>query len=153
MELVEKMKLLNRFVTKYLLDLGFNTYHNYQIKLDDRKKGTRLTLGKNVSTENAIFNTVSGSITVGDETGFGYDVMVLTGQHLFDSEKYMGIPEEGNDIVIGKCCFIGSRTIIIKNVTIGDYVLIGAGSVVTKDIPSGCFAAGNPARVIRTEGK
>lgn len=50
---------------------------------------------------------------------------------------------------IGGYCFIGARSIILPGVTIGDHSIVAAGSVVTKDIPSGCIAAGNPARIIR----
>lgn len=54
------------------------------------------------------------------------------------------------DVHIGKNCFIGDRTIVLPGVTIGDEVVIGAGSVVTKDIPSNSVAVGNPARVIKS---
>lgn len=53
------------------------------------------------------------------------------------------------DTHIGKKCFIGARAIIMCGVTIGDEVIVGAGSVVTKDVPSNCIVAGNPARVIK----
>jgi len=53
------------------------------------------------------------------------------------------------DTYIGDNCFIGSRTIILPGVKIGNEVVIGIGSVVTKDIPNNCIAAGNPARIIR----
>lgn len=52
-------------------------------------------------------------------------------------------------IWIGDNCFIGIRTIILPNVRIGNGCIIGAGSVVTKDIPDNCIAAGNPARIIK----
>ncbi len=51
---------------------------------------------------------------------------------------------------IGKRCFIGVNAIIMPGVTIGDEVIVGAGSVVTKDVPSHCVVAGNPARIIKT---
>ena len=50
---------------------------------------------------------------------------------------------------IGKRCFIAVNSTILPGVTIGDEVVVGAGSVVTKDVPSNCIVAGNPARVIR----
>lgn len=50
---------------------------------------------------------------------------------------------------IGKCCFIGGRSIIFPGIQIGDECIVGAGSVVTKDVPPRCIAAGNPARIIR----
>jgi acetyltransferase-like isoleucine patch superfamily enzyme len=53
------------------------------------------------------------------------------------------------DTFIGKRCFIGANSIIMPGVTIGDEVIIGAGSVVTKNIPSNTIAAGNPAKIIK----
>lgn len=54
---------------------------------------------------------------------------------------------------IGHHCFVGARCIILPGVTIGNHVVIGAGSVVTKNVPSNCIIAGNPARIIREETK
>lgn len=53
-------------------------------------------------------------------------------------------------VKIGKRCWIGAGAIILPGVTVGDDTVIGAGSVVTKDIPSGVVAVGNPCRVIKT---
>lgn len=50
---------------------------------------------------------------------------------------------------IGDRCFIGCHSIVMPGVTIGDHCIIGAGSVVVSDVPSGCAAAGNPAKIIR----
>ena len=50
---------------------------------------------------------------------------------------------------IGKDCFIGARAIILAGVSVGDNVIVGAGSVVTKDVKPNCIVAGNPARIIR----
>ena len=58
--------------------------------------------------------------------------------------------QNSNPIKIGRGCFIGTRSIILKGVTLGDRVIIGAGSVVTKDIPAYSIAAGNPARIVGT---
>jgi acetyltransferase-like isoleucine patch superfamily enzyme len=52
------------------------------------------------------------------------------------------------DTWIGKCCFIGARTIILPGVRIGDGCIVGSGSVVTTDVPACCVVAGNPARII-----
>lgn len=118
----------------------------------------RIILGEGCSTTNTIFNTVCGTITIGDHTIFGHNCMVLTGRHRFyqgkraklvpGSEHFPETPDSGFDIVIGQGCFIASGVIVLAPVTIGDNVIIGAGSVVTKDIPPNCFAAGMPAKVI-----
>ena len=62
---------------------------------------------------------------------------------------YGSQPLYGDDITIGKYSWIGERTVICPGVKIGDWSIIGAGSVVTKSIPSYCIAIGNPARVIK----
>lgn len=54
------------------------------------------------------------------------------------------------DTIIGKDCVIGVRSIILPGVKVGDSSIVGAGSVVTKDVPEHCIVAGNPAKVIRT---
>jgi acetyltransferase-like isoleucine patch superfamily enzyme len=57
--------------------------------------------------------------------------------------------EENIDTYIGESCFVGIGTIILGGVRIGDCCVIGAGSVVTRDVPSNCMAAGNPAKIIK----
>jgi acetyltransferase-like isoleucine patch superfamily enzyme len=52
---------------------------------------------------------------------------------------------------IGEACFIGINVIIMPGITIGDHVIIGSGSVVTKDVPSNSIAAGNPARILKSD--
>ena len=119
----------------------------------------RIKIGHRCSTMNTLFNTNSGTITIGDDTIFGYNCMIITGQHRFYNGKrarlqsdapFNEVPDEGNDIKIGSGCFICSFVVIVKGVTIGDNVIIGSGAVVTKNIPSNCFAAGNPAAVIKS---
>ncbi|MEG2248179.1 MAG: DapH/DapD/GlmU-related protein, partial [Akkermansia sp.] len=53
--------------------------------------------------------------------------------------------QKGKPITIGKGCFVGARAIILKGVTLGDGVIVAAGSVVTRDVPEGFMAIGNPA--------
>ena len=123
------------------------------------KEGVKI--GRRCSTMNTLFNTQSGTITIGDDTIFGDHCMVITGYHRFhkgkraklqpDSPKE--VPDTGHDIVIGSGCYIGSGSIILRGVTIGDNVIVGAGSVVTKDAPSGCFVCGVPAQVKKFHNK
>jgi len=122
-------------------------------------KRSRVHLGKNCSTMNSVFNVISGNITLGDNTIVGHNSMFLTGTHNFNYGKRISllekanleeVPKTGRDIVIGRGCFIGSGVIIIGPVEIGNNVIVGAGSVVTKSLQSNCFAAGIPAKVIRT---
>lgn len=88
-------------------------------------------------------------VTIGSRTMFGPNVQVYTATHpLNHTERSSGL-EYAKPIVIGEDVWIGGSTVICPGVTIGDRSVIGAGSVVTKDIPADVFAAGNPCRVIR----
>jgi acetyltransferase-like isoleucine patch superfamily enzyme len=141
-------------LVKPLLALGFKNVDYYYVHGEGT--GNSLLLGKNISTADAIFNISSGNIVVKENTIFAHQVYVLTGVHRFYKGKLAKlqdgapreVPESGYDITIGAGCFIGSGVIILNSCTIGDNVIIGAGSVVTKNIPDNVFAAGIPARVI-----
>ncbi|MDR0606122.1 MAG: acyltransferase [Bacteroidales bacterium] len=54
------------------------------------------------------------------------------------------------DTYIGKQCFIGVNAIIMCGITVGDNVIVGSGAIITKNVPSNCIVAGNPAKIIRT---
>jgi len=89
----------------------------------------------------------SGWVYIGNNTTITEYVTVLC----HDAAPYhAGLPIVYRDTVIGDNCFIGIRTIILPGVMIGNNVIVGAGSVVTKDIPSGQVWAGNPAKFIKT---
>jgi acetyltransferase-like isoleucine patch superfamily enzyme len=79
-------------------------------------------------------------IYIGDESFVAVGVMILT--HDYCRSLY-------KKTYIGKKCFIGARSIILPGVSIGDHVIVGAGSVVTKDVKSNCIVAGNPAKIIK----
>jgi len=109
---------------------------------------------KNFIPKSVVFNTMCGSIYIGKNTGFGHGVMLLTGKHMGIEEasktghELHYVPETGRDIHIGRNCFIGSAALILGNVTIHDYAIVGAGAVVTKDVPAGAFVVGSPAHVV-----
>ncbi len=89
-------------------------------------------------------------IEIGDDTLLAPNVQILTATHPLDwrVRKNSG-PELGKPIKIGSDCWLGGGVIVCPGVTIGDRCVIGAGSVVTKDIPDDNLAVGVPARVIR----
>ena len=100
-------------------------------------------------------------VVIGDNVFFGPNCTVATALHYMDPvlrrmrHREDGSPydiEFGSPVTIGSDCWIASNVVICAGVTIGDGCVIGAGSVVTRDIPSGCLAAGNPCRVIRKIG-
>lgn len=87
-------------------------------------------------------------VRVGDFTLFGPAVQVYTATHPMDAELRRK-QEFAKPIAIGSDVWVGGGAIICPGVRIGSKSVIGAGSVVTRDIPDGVFAAGNPCRVIR----
>jgi hypothetical protein len=101
------------------------------------------------------FNTRSGRIAVGADTVFGDDVKLLTGKHLHIGDatmqgvEHQAVPEEGRDIIVGRGCYIGTGAIVIGPVMIGDYAVVGAGAVVTRDVPPRAFVVGVPATILR----
>lgn len=88
-------------------------------------------------------------IYVGDYTMFGPNVVLATAGHPILPELREKIYQYNMPIHIGRNCWIGAGVIVVPGITIGDNVVIGAGSVVTKDVPSNVIAVGNPCRVFR----
>ena len=87
-------------------------------------------------------------VRIGDYTLFGPAVQIYTPMHPFDAERRRR-EEFGKPIDIGDDVWVGGGAMILPGVRIGSRSVIGAGSVVTRDVPEGVFAAGNPCRVIR----
>lgn len=81
-------------------------------------------------------------IHIGEESFVSSGAIILS--HDFCRNKHA-------DTYIGTRCFIGVNTIIMCGIRIGDNCVIGAGAIVTKDVPSNCILAGNPAKIIREE--
>jgi maltose O-acetyltransferase len=86
-------------------------------------------------------------VTIGDRTQIGPGVQILAADHPRDAAMRGRGLEFGRPVHIGRNVWIGAGAIILPGVSIGDDALIGAGSVVTRDIPAGATAFGNPARV------
>jgi acetyltransferase-like isoleucine patch superfamily enzyme len=85
-------------------------------------------------------------IHIGENTLIAGESIVLSHDHckrVRNNQPYL------IDTYIGKNCFIAVKSIILPGIKIGDGVIVGAGSVVTKDVPSNCIVAGNPAKIIR----
>lgn len=88
-------------------------------------------------------------IYVGDQTMFGPNCVLATAAHPILPELRAQEFQYNQPIRIGKCCWLGAGVIVLPGITIGDGSVIGAGSVVTKDIPANVVAAGSPCRVLR----
>lgn len=88
-------------------------------------------------------------VTIGSNVLFGPHVQIYTATHPMDYKVRAQWLESGESITIGSDVWVGGGAIICPGVTIGDRAVIGAGSIVTRDIPSDVFAAGNPCKVIK----
>lgn len=88
-------------------------------------------------------------IYIGKRCLFAPNVQLLAATHPLDAATRAKGLERGAPIRIGDDCWFGGGAIVLPGVTIGDRVVVGAGAVITKDIPSDCVVAGNPARVIK----
>lgn len=111
--------------------------------------GYNIILGDNVFFNfNCVVLDVM-KVEIGSRTLIGPNVQIYTATHPMNYRERAEGVEFAKPVKIGKDVWIGGSTVICPGVSIGDRSVIGAGSVVTKDIPSDVFAAGNPCRVIR----
>ena len=88
-------------------------------------------------------------VTIGSRSLFGPNVQIYTATHPTDWQIRASGLENAKPITIGDDVWVGGSAVICPGVTIGSRTIIGAGSVVTRDLPADVFAAGNPCRVIR----
>ncbi len=110
--------------------------------------GTNIRLGERVFFNfNCVVLDVC-QVTIGDFTLFGPAVQIYTATHPLNAELRRR-QEFGKPIEVGRDVWVGGGAILCPGVRIGSGTVIGAGSVVTRDLPAGVFAAGNPCRVIR----
>lgn len=110
----------------YFITIGDNFYANYNLTILDTAK-----------------------VSIGNNVFIGPSVNIYAATHPLDVERRNKNLEKGVPISIGNNVWIGGNTTILPGVNIGDNTVIGAGSVVTKDIPSNVLAVGNPCRIIK----
>lgn len=115
--------------------------------------GAHCHFGKNVYANFNLTLVDDTHIYVGDDSMFAPNVVVATAGHPLDPALRQRGYQYNSPVHIGRNCWIGTGVLIMPGVTIGDNVVIGAGSVVTKDIPSNMLAFGNPCRVQREIGE
>ncbi|MCM6764697.1 sugar O-acetyltransferase [Weissella paramesenteroides] len=121
----------------------------------DLNPNFRCEFGRNIHVGDyfyANYDTVildGAKVTIGDRVLFGPKVGLYTSNHSFDArERELG-GCIAKPITIGNRCWLAANVTVLPGVTIGDDVIIGAGSVVTHDIPSNVIAVGNPCHVLR----
>ena len=115
----------------------------------------RCDYGKQISVGKRFFANFNftvldeAPVTIGDDCFIGPNVSIYTACHSTDPVRRNSRVEWAKPVNIGNNVWIGGSVTILPGVSIGDNVTIGAGSVVVKDIPSNCIAAGNPCKVVR----
>ena len=115
--------------------------------------GRFVSFGKNVYANFGLTLVDDTYIRVGDNCMFGPNVVIATAGHpILPALREQGL-QYNAPVRIGKNCWLGAGALVMPGVTIGDNSVIGAGSVVTRDIPSNVVAAGNPCRVLRPVGE
>ncbi len=103
---------------------------------------------------NGMIVSGGGKVTIGDYFHSGIECRILSQNHNYEGQK---IPYDTTyihkDVVIGDCVWLGDRVMVLPGVTIGDGVIIQAGSVVTSDVPAYAIAGGHPAKVFAKRDK
>ena len=115
--------------------------------------GHHVHFGKNVYANFNLTLVDDTHIYIGDYTMLGPNVTIATAGHPILPELREQIYQYNMPVHIGRNCWLGAGVIVLPGVTIGDNTVIGAGSIVTKDIPANVVAVGNPCRVLRTIGE
>lgn len=116
------------------------------------RNGERIVVGKgcHIGERSYIWaGDYTGRIVIGDNVSLGPEVFLTAADYQFQAGRpFREQPKSERDIVIGNDVWLGTRVIVTAGVTIGNGCIVGAGSVVTKDIPDNSIAVGVPARVI-----
>lgn len=135
--------ILHKYIRKSLLN-SLNLPQSTSINQRFYCSAPLLKLGENVGLGDT-FVIAYAPITIGKGCSFSFRNMIITSTH--DFENFGTVIAK--PVTIGNNVWVTSNVTILPGVTIGDNTVIGAGSVVTRDIPSGVFAAGNPCKVIK----
>lgn len=136
---------------KMFAKLGKNCY--FQAPFHSNWAGAHVYLGDNVYGNFNLTLVDDANIYIGDNTLFGPNVTVVTAAHPIEPELRSKGYEFNIEVKIGKNVWVGANSVILPGVEIGDNTVIGAGSVVTKSLPSNVVAFGTPCRVIREIGE
>lgn len=137
-------------VFRTLKSYGINNYICQGVQFYSPEQ---ITLGNHVWIGNNVKIDGRGTVNIGDGCIIARDTELISSNHYFQGDDLMEVPYDkrfiAKPIVIGENVWIGIRVVVLPGVEIGEGAVIGACSVVTKNVPALAIVAGNPARVIR----
>ena len=135
---------IRRWIVKNrIASLGNDTWFLMGVKI---RNGDRISIGNNCAiNKDVLFDGRGGDIFIGDNVDISQETNIWTLQHDPQDDNHNTV---GADVKIENYVWIASRVTILPGVNIGKGAVIGAGSIVTKDVPSMKIVAGNPARII-----
>ena len=142
-----EMEKREEMLKEMFAQIGENCY--IEPPLHANWAGKFVHFGKNVYANFGLTLVDDTHIFVGDGTMFGPNVVIATAGHPIDPDLREKQYQFNIPVHIGKNCWLGAGVLVMPGVTIGDNSVIGAGSVVTKDIPANVVAVGSPCRVLR----
>lgn len=111
--------------------------------------GKNIEIGENFFANYNLVILDVGKVKIGDNVQFAPNVAIYTAGHPVHPDSRNSGYEYGIDITIGDNVWLGGNVVVLPGVNIGNNVVVGAGSVVTKDLPDNVIAVGNPCRIIR----
>ena len=142
----EEVELRQKIMNEMFKKVG----HNVWIEPDFRCEfGKNITIGDNVYINFGCIILDCGEVTIGNDTLLGPNIGIYPVNHALDAQERINGGCISKPVHIKEQVWLGGDVKILAGVTIGAKSIIGSGSVVTKDIPSGVIAAGNPCKVIR----
>lgn len=134
-------------LTELLGAVGDNTDIRPPLRVD---YGSNITVGSGCFANFGLIALDVAAITIGDDVQIGPAVQLLTPTHPVDPDLRRAKWEAAEPITIGDNVWLGGGVIVLGGVSIGENTVVGAGAVVTRDLPANVVAVGNPARVVRT---
>jgi len=146
-----KQEERDRVLKQLLAEIGENCY--IETPFHANWGGHHVHFGHTIYANSGLTLVDDTHIYVGDNTMFGPNVTIATAGHPIDPELRRQGLQYNLPVHIGKNCWLGAGVTVMPGVTIGDNAVIGAGSIVTRDIPANVVAVGNPCRVLREVGE
>lgn len=111
--------------------------------------GSNISIGEDFVGNYNLTILDEGEVTIGDNVFIGPNVSIYTVVHALDATQRNAGVMRSRPVTIGSNVWIGGNVVVLPGVVIGDNSVVGAGSVVTRDVPPSVLAAGNPCRVLR----